>query len=170
MSEANYNGKQPNNTSYIKKFVTGVSGSLWKAMNYEKPDGTNDIVVTTNSPKYTNVYIPGNLYVDGFFLNPPSDINLKKNITSLNIDITDKIMKLNPTSFEFKNDPYNNIHYGFIANELETEYPELVHTKPDQIYNTSKAVNYLEMIPLLVHKIQLMQKEIDVLKLKLDNL
>jgi hypothetical protein len=79
-------------------------------------------------------------------------------------------MNLNPTSFEFKDDPSNHIHYGFIAGELENEYPELVQTKPDQKYSNIKSVNYLEIIPLLVHKIQQMQKEIDELKSKIDSI
>jgi hypothetical protein len=36
--------------------------------------------------------------------------------------------------------------------------------KPDNKYNNLKAINYLEIIPLLVDKIQMMQKEIDELK------
>jgi hypothetical protein len=45
-------------------------------------------------------------------------------------------------------------HYGFIANEIETEYPELIEIKPDIKASCKiKSVNYLEIIPLLVHKI-----------------
>jgi hypothetical protein len=78
-------------------------------------------------------------------------------------------MKLKPSSFEFKDDPSNHIHYGFIANEFENEYPELVQTKPDQKYSKIKSINYLEIIPLLVHKIQQMQQEINELKSKIDS-
>jgi hypothetical protein len=38
-----------------------------------------------------------------------SDINLKQNIQLLDINITDKLMNLKPSSFEFKNDRSN--HY-----------------------------------------------------------
>ena len=47
---------------------------------------------------------------------------------------------------------------------LEKEFPELVSIKPDKNLANIKAINYLEIIPLLVNKIQLMQKEIDELK------
>jgi hypothetical protein len=163
MSEPNYGAKQPNNTATIKNFVYGIPSSLWKTINYKKLDGTTETVITPSSSRFESLYIPGNLYVDGSILNP-SDIKLKKNIHLLDVNITDKLMELKPSSFEFKNDPSNHIHYGFIANEIENEYPELIQVKPDTKSPNIKSVNYLEIIPLLVHKIQLMQKEIDELK------
>ena len=39
---------------------------------------------------------------------------------------TDKIMNLKPSAFTFKDDQANKIHYGFIAQELENEYPEIL--------------------------------------------
>jgi hypothetical protein len=169
MAEANYNGRQPNNTAYIKNFVYGIPANLWKIKDYTESDGTEATVISPASSKIESLYIPGDLFVDGNIVNP-SDANLKKNIIKLNIEITEKLMKLNPTSFEFKDDPSNNIHYGFIADELENEYPELIRTKPDKKYVNIKSVNYLEIIPLLVHKIQLMQKEIEQLKSKIDSI
>ena len=163
---ANYVGKQPNNTAYVKNFVYGVPANLWKAIKYPTGSGTYEPVITTASPQFPNLYIPGDLFVDGNIVNP-SDINLKRNINPITIDTTDKIMNLKPTSFTFKDDLNNNTHYGFIAQELENEYPELIHSKPDSKYSKIKAVNYLEIIPLLVNKIQLMQQEIDVLKSRL---
>jgi len=168
MSEANYNGKQPNNSSYIKNFVYGVPSNLWKVINYKKINGASENVITPSSNNYTSLYIPGNLFVDGNITNP-SDVILKKNIKCLNIETTEKIMSLNPSSFEFKDDPSGHIHYGFIAGELEKEYPELIYIKPDKKNSKIKSVNYLEIIPLLVHKIQLMQKEIDDLKGKINS-
>jgi hypothetical protein len=164
MSQSNYNGKQANNTAYIKNFTYGTPSNLWKVKDYNVGVISKTVIMPTSS-KYENLYIPGDLFVDGSIVNP-SDINLKKNIKLLNIETSEKLLNLKPTSFEFKDDPLNNIHYGFIAGELENEYPELVKTKPDQKYSNIKSVNYLEIIPLLVHKIQQMQKEIDELKSK----
>jgi hypothetical protein len=161
MAQSNYNGKKPNNTSYIKNFVRGIPASLWKAINYQKIDGSIEMVFTPT--KINSVYIPGNLFVDGSIINP-SDAILKTNISTLNEDITDKITNLKPSSFEFKDDPSKRIHYGFIAGEFELEYPELIHYKPDNKYSKLKSINYLEIIPLLVHKIQKIQCEIDELK------
>ena len=163
MTTSNYNGKQANNTSYIKNFVYTSPINLWKVLPYTNTDGSIVSAITTASKNYDNLYIQGDLFVDGNIINP-SDINLKKNIVAIDKNITDKIMNLKPSSFSFKDDPLNKIHYGFIAQELEYEYPELIQNKPDYTYSKIKAINYLEIIPLLVNKIQLMQQEIDELK------
>jgi hypothetical protein len=161
---ANYSGKQPNSSAYIKNFVSGGPVSLWKQINYT--DTVNNLIInaiTPSSPKYDNVYIPGNLYVDGVILNP-SDIYLKDKIEDLSKDITNNLMNIRPTQFIFKSDPFKKKHYGFIAQEIEEHFPELVTLKMDKDIANLKAINYLEMVPLLVHQIQKMQKEIDELK------
>ena len=165
---ANYNGRQPNNTAYIKNFIEEPQINLWTVSSYQKMDGSIKSVITPSSKKYDSLYIPGDLFVDGTIFNP-SDINLKKNINLIQVDTSDKLMNLKPSSFILKNDTFNHIHYGFIAQDLENEYPELVENKPNKMYNNIKSVNYLEIIPLLVHKIQLMQKEIDELKETVNN-
>jgi hypothetical protein len=165
---SNYNGKQANNSAYIKTFVYGNPVNLWKAYLYTTDLTTNTSVnvITPTSERLDNVWIPGNLYVDGNVLKQ-SDIILKDNICLVNEDKTNKLMNLKIKEFTFKNDPTKQIHYGFIAQEFEVEYPELVFIKPDKNMNNIKAVNYLEIIPLLVNKIQLMQKELDELKEKM---
>lgn len=163
---ANYNGRQPNNTAYIKTFVRNNPSQLWKVSTYT--DTNINHVLTPTSVNYNNVYIPGNLYVDGSIINP-SDIHLKENIEEIDIVKTNKIMNLKSSQFTFKSDSSHKIHYGFIAQDFENEFPELVSIKPDNNMKNIKAINYLEIIPLLVDKIQLMQKEIDELKNKLNN-
>ena len=60
------------------------------------------------------------------------------------------------------------LHYGFIAQEFEEHFPELVVSKIDRHVANLKAINYLELVPLLVHQIQKMQKEIDELKTQIN--
>lgn len=165
MSMANYNGRQPNNTAYIKNFIPGIPANLWKVMSYTlTPSGSLPInVITPVSSIYSSLYIPGDLYVDGSIINP-SDRYLKDNISEIDNNKTNKIMNLKANKFTFKGDSSRNIHYGFIAQDFETEYPELISIKPDKEMSNIKAINYLEIIPLLVSKIQMMQKEIDKLK------
>jgi len=162
---ANYNGKQPNNTAYIKNFVAGTPSSIWKTIEYPLSDGTTIGAITPASSKTENLVIPGNLYVNGSIINP-SDVYLKENIRILDTELTNKLMNLKPAEFTFKADkqPVKQKHYGFIAQEFEKEFPELVTVKPDMNVNNLKSINYLEIIPLLVGKIQDMQKEIDELK------
>lgn len=160
---ANYGGKQPNSSAYIKNFVYGDPSDLWKATKYNPTIGPKIGVLTPASPLYESVYIPGNLYVDGSIINP-SDINLKDNIINIDEERTNKLLNLKSRQFTFKNDETKQIHYGFIAQDFEKEIPELIYSKPDNNNKNVKAINYLEIIPLLVSKIQSMQKEIDDLK------
>ena len=171
MQNANYGGRvaDPNTSTYIKFFNPGQAPNLWSTI----PDstGTGTGTITVASPYYPNLLIPGDLTVYGVFSNP-SDIILKDNIVDISNELSDNIMKLKPTQFTFKTDLTKKIHYGFIAQEFETQFPELVVNKPDNnnnhyhIHNKRdiKAINYLEVIPLLVSQIQKMQNEIDELK------
>ena len=79
-------------------------------------------------------------------------------------------MNLRATHCVFKSDVLKKTHYGFIAQEFEEHFPELVTAKVDKDIANLKAINYLEMIPLLVHQIQKMQKEIDDLKEQINTL
>jgi len=155
----NYGGKVNNSSAYVRGFIPSIPTILWKPSTY-----SNINVLTTNSPNYENVYIPGNLYVDGSIINP-SDINLKDNIEVLNPLLTNKLEDLRPVSYTLKSDKMQQIHYGFIAQELEEVLPELVEIYPQKIKDTNnyeyiKSINYLGLIPLLVHKIQILEKKI----------
>jgi hypothetical protein len=92
-------------------------------------------------------------------INNPSDINLKNNIEQITTD-ANILKNLNPVSFTFKDDDQNKKHFGFIAQELEILYPELVNDNEGGF----KTVNYIEMIPILLSQMKNMQQEIDKLK------
>ncbi len=141
----------------------GNNINLWKMYSYIDSSGNSINTLTPTNERYSNVYIPGDLYVDRNIINP-SDIHLKNDIMGISDDKINQLLNLQPRQFTFKNDTSKQIHYGFIAQDFEMEYPELVFNKPDPNLNNIKAINYLEMIPLLVNKMQLMQKEIDELK------
>ena len=149
----NYSGRQGDNTQNIKQFVTSAVGIVnWV---YKTITGTSTKVITPYDQTKT-VMIPKDLLVLGS-INNPSDITLKDNIREINID---DFNKLNPVSFTFKDDEQHKKHYGFIAQELETVYPELV-TNTELGF---KSVNYIELIPILLSQMKNMQVEIDKLK------
>ena len=162
----NYNGIQPNNTAYVKNFITGTPTSLWKPIKYtdtiQIPVKTLN-AITPTAKMNDNLYIPGNLYIDGSVITP-SDANLNDQISNLSEDTSQNLMKIRATQFVFKSDPVKRLHYGFIAQEFEEHFPELVLPKIDQDVANLKAINYLELVPLLVYQMQRMQKEIDDLK------
>ena len=55
---------------------------------------------------------------------------------------------------------YDKTHYALDADRLEDTFPDLVYVRKDG----SKAINYVEMIPLLVQSINELSAEIEVLK------
>ena len=55
---------------------------------------------------------------------------------------------------------YDKKHFALDADRLEETFPDLVYMKPDG----SKAINYMEMIPLLVQSINELNAEISTLK------
>jgi hypothetical protein len=89
-----------------------------------------------------------------------SDAILKENIIELSEEKINNLLKLNPVKYNFKSDLNKNVRYGFLAQDVEKLYPELVK-KCDSGYKT---VNYIEFIPILISQIQSMQNEIDELK------
>jgi hypothetical protein len=109
----------------------------------------------------TPIYL-SNLIVDS--LNISSDKNLKNDIINIPEDKIKSLFEINPTQFTFKSDPKKNIHYGFIAQDLEKIYPELVKDS-EKGY---RKVNYIELIPLIVSKMKDMQNEINELKKQLE--
>ena len=95
----------------------------------------------------------------------------KANIKSItNIDF---INQLNPVQFNyrkkditnntFSNEVYENITYGFIADEVEKVNKELVFYNND---NTLAGVEYNSIIALLTKSVQELKKELEILKNK----
>ena len=155
---ANYGGRQPDNTQNIKTFnIYDVGTATWV---YKKLSNSNTSVITPSNQNKT-VMIPKDLLVLGS-INNPSDINLKNNIEKID---NSQFEKLNPVSFQYKNDIQQKKHFGLIAQELETIYPELVTN------NTGfKSVNYVELIPIILSQMKRMQQEIDKLKEELNEI
>ena len=103
-----------------------------------------------------------------------SDYRLKSDIKSVSTGCLDKVLGMNIVEFKYKQREFEaaegseaskekrapwydeesafmkNKHYGFIAQELQKIYPDLVVEGEDGYLG----VNYLEVIPLLVRSIQ----------------
>ena len=91
--------------------------------------------------------------------NTSSDERLKESIqdTTHTVDIND----IQVREFDWKVDGSHQ-RYGFIAQELETVYPEAVHSPEDT--DEMKSVDYSKLVPLLVKEIQTLKAEIKELK------
>lgn len=124
----------------------------------------------TSSPSTLSVYIPKDLYVAGTIYGTvvaPSDIYIKENMRDLSLEVDfDNLLELNPKQYTYKDDPEHKIHYGLVAQEVEQFYPHLVYSiKSDTPEPTEiKSVNYVELIPLLLLKVQDLQNQLDDLK------
>ena len=152
------------NQGFIKRAnYNTITNDYWKSIN-----GSNSykFIQPINN---NSVYIP-NLYVNTITTSANyivSDVRIKENIQDLNINITDPLMTLIPKEYTFINDKDKEQHFGFIAQEVETLFPNLVKNIPNinkQLHNsTVKSINYQEFIPLLLLKIQDLQKQIDII-------
>jgi hypothetical protein len=80
-----------------------------------------------------------------------SDKNMKENISKLEKkDMLSKISKLNGYIYNLKNDKEKKKKYGIIAQELKTEFPEMVETGPNGLL----AVDYDQLISVLLEAIK----------------
>ena len=125
----------------------GTSGGLW--------ENVGATIIKPKAPT-TLVSIPG-----AMDLSVTSDKNHKDNIKDIDKECIEKMAFVNPKQFTFKEDSKGKLRYGFIAQELEEVFPNLVMEVDN---NGTKGVNYLEIIPLLLLKIQDLQNQVDELK------
>jgi len=124
-------------------------------------------IISTNYAGYFN----GNVTVTGTFSNP-SDLSLKQNIRKIDNSL-EKITRLQGKMYENRCEEYaymnliDGTQFGFIAQELEEVFPELVteniHPGTDPYYDSDieqrdplayKGINYIGMIPVLVEAIK----------------
>lgn len=126
-----------------------------------------------------DVYLTGSLNVPT--LVSPSDYRLKSDIKSVSTGCLDKVLGMNIVEFKYKQREFEaaeaaelsrekrapwydeesafmkNKHYGFIAQELQKIYPDLVVEGEDGYLG----INYLEIIPLLVRSIQELNAKVE---------
>lgn len=153
MSGANYNGTQASNTSYVKNFVQGSFPDTWKYVTI------NGVKYLTTASSTNSLYLYNDLTVLGTIygtVSSPSDENLKNHIEDVTQDDLSALMQLAPKTFSFNSDPSNRLHYGFIAQQVEQVAPCLVST-----VDGVKSINYTEIVPMLLAKIQDLQTQLD---------
>ena len=136
------------NTAPAYTLHAGTSSTSGIVARFENSTGTCDINPTTTS------------------LSCSSDINLKKNITTLdgidfilntesNIEYTtnlDKLLALDVVTYNWNTEDDNTTkHIGFIAQQVESIYPDLVTT---DINTGLKSLNITNMIPYTIAGIQ----------------
>ena len=174
-----------NGTNWITSTISGSASNEFSGIQFSNGGSLNLIAGsvatgTTNLGTSLNSYIRARVLSNGTMLvtslgtgtvysnagsltnTNPSDIRLKKNILNIN-DTLSKILNLRPVTFNWKSNEEPSI--GFIAEEVEPIFPELVRTETDGY----KGLLSTEFIPLLVKGIQEQQTQIKDLKSKVDN-
>lgn len=93
---------------------------------------------------------------------------LKTNIASLGQSVIQKIMNLDPSRYSFKRDGNEQMTLGFIAEDVQEVFPELVEKVGEKEENL--ALNYAGFSVLAIKGIQIQQKAIDDLESQVQQL
>ena len=107
-----------------------------------------------------SVVIKGDLQVVNFFAHgmlSHSDAILKKDINDMEETAVEKLMKLRPVSYKWKDNSKQDM--GFVAQQVEEQFPEFVATDPNGI----KAVDYSKIVSVLTKGLQMQQDKINTL-------
>ncbi|MCF7831790.1 MAG: tail fiber domain-containing protein [Candidatus Pacebacteria bacterium] len=104
--------------------------------------------------------IDNNIYGDGSTgLNCSSDENLKTNIIGLS-SVLNTLRNIEAVTYNWKANPNNNQQIGFIAQNLEQYFPEIVREGHDGYLQ----VNYANMTPILTKAIQELDLKVSLLE------
>jgi hypothetical protein len=176
-----------NSSFYYPVVISGSpANSPYLIVSASTGAAPNALICGTTTGTYI-LSINGNALASGYWQD--SDSKLKKNITPLDGKLMlSKIMNIDGKKYEFKNKDelkgvYSTLNgdtlskmipqfpkgeqYGFIAQELEKDFPELVET--DSITKL-KAINYTGMIPVLLQAIKEQQTRLTQLQQQLDQI
>ncbi len=118
-------------------------------------------------------YFSGTVKVNGTIIatavSTTSDERQKENIQEISSSLSDNLNLLRPVSYTLKQDSawiydknakeLQGTHYGLLAQEVQEIFPELVYERGEQL-----SINYIELIPLLILKVQELSAEVEELK------
>ena len=155
-------------------FSTPYSGATAFEFFANGPGNTWSIYSNAPTSGYAG-YFAGNVFCSGSYL--PSDEKLKENIEPLQNGL-DKVMKLDIRTYNFKTAEFPELNLptdrqnGFIAQNIESVFPELVRVNPAKKEQPTafKAVNYVGMIPVLAEAMQEQQKQLEARDARIDSL
>lgn len=152
--------------------VGGGGTSQWTTTGSDIYYTTGKVGIGTATPTAA-LDVVGDIQYTGV-ITDISDKRLKTNINPLADGSLEKILKLRPVSFNMKND-LSALEFGFIAQEVEEIFPDLVKTAKDK--DQTKSLNYVGMIAPLVKSVQELsvmvqdlKKENELLKARLNTI
>ena len=122
---------------------------------YVKPGGK--VGIGTDGLPNNPLEVVGNIKATSF--SSSSDYRLKTEIVTIS-GSTYSLDNLRPVEYKLKSD--QQLHYGFLAHELQQLYPSMVNGVKDG--EEMQSIQYQELIPLLVKEIQELKAEVKLLK------
>jgi hypothetical protein len=113
-------------TAQTGTFMAGINGAIVSGATVEIDTTTGQLGVVPSSARY------------------------KQDITPMG-NRSEKVLNLRPVTFAYKDDAQAVTHYGLIAEEVATVYPDLVtRTASGEV----QTVKYQELIPMLLNELQ----------------
>jgi hypothetical protein len=142
------------------------------AITYPNTDSTAGYVLTTDGLGHATWQSVRTIPVLGSIIVPKgSDIRLKKEIKPLEKSLS-QLLLLNPVNYLMKTSlastDYNIKENGFIAQELQKIFPDLVIEGEDK--DKLLSINYIALIPVLTKAIQEQQSQIEEQQRQIDEL
>jgi hypothetical protein len=140
---------------------TGVTGTLVvsEAHRWVDSGNNNELMALTTGG---NLYVQSEIFADAY--NSTSALKYKKNIVSIT-DGIDYIKKLNPVSFDFKDDSRHNVK-GLIADDVDKILPDIVYKKDGE----PESIDYSKLVPILLAAIKEQQVLIENLQSEVKNI
>jgi len=151
-------------------FTAGVAGLAHWRGGIGVYGGVNSPMCTLPLGTIYAGYFNGTVKVNGTLIatavSTTSDLSQKENIQQIPLSLAEKIPLLNPVSYTLKQDSMwkydkeatelQGTHYGLLAQEVQKIFPELVYERGEQL-----SINYIELIPLLILKVQELSAEVE---------
>ena len=159
---------------------------MWAATLFGNVYMNNNLGVQNTTPSYP-IDVNGNIRC--ITVIQTSDIKLKENIKNIDTILLNHLITLKPVSYNYKiptinsypstdtgrvlknliaidSSLYSKKHYGFIAQDMETLFPELVYTDKEGI----KSIDYISLIPIIIKTLQEYKILLDEKNLLIENL
>lgn len=146
---------------------SGLAAGTGSAGNIQLMNGNVGIGTAAPTQK---LHVAGNICYTGSIA-ACSDIRYKTNINPVENSL-DKVLQLKPVTYFWKTADYPDMNFssrlqvGFIAQDLEKLFPEMVFTD----IAGYKSIDYSRLTPVLVATIQEQQKQIDAINIRLKQL
>lgn len=144
------------NTKYSSSFqwiLTSIQNIYMYTLKSNSPLATK---LSTIFPSFfiSSIFSQGSIF-SSFYPNSSSyQIPINDTIHSISYETLQNFNKLNPIQYNITMDPNNQLHYGFLTSDIESNIPDLLPIEFNSTNLSMISPISLEFIPLLYFKIQ----------------